>query len=127
MGVLPEAFEKITAVIVYTESIEGLMFSDFRHVWQRTGAGPRFRMWVMNEKLRNAEWEDKSNILFLITGMNPDKIGTQRLIIDFKSKSFEEACSQAEIALELSDLIEKHALGKPEETDISSLPFDQRR
>ena len=110
MGVLAEAFEKITAVIVYTESIEGLMFSDFRHVWQRTGVGPRFRMWVLDEKLRDAEWNDKSNVLFSITGMNPDKISNQRLMIDCKSKTFEEMCSEAKMVFELSELINATAL-----------------
>ena len=80
IGVHPDALKKITAIIVYTESLEGLMFSDFRYVWQRNGVGPRFRMWVLDEELRHAELEDRSDVLFKITGMNPDKVCNQRLM-----------------------------------------------
>lgn len=85
IGISPEAFKKITASIVYTESLEGLMFGDLRYIWQRCGAGPRFRMWVLDEKLRKAEREDRSNILFYSTGMNPSDGLTQMAMADFKS------------------------------------------
>lgn len=109
IGILPDAFEKITAIIVYTESLEGLMFSDFRHVWQRNGAGPRFRMWVIDEKLRNAEWADESNVLVYITGMNPSKALTQMVMIDCKSKTEEEEIESAILGVELVKLIQKNA------------------
>lgn len=67
-----EAYEKITAVIVYTSSLEQLMFSDFRYSWQASpNAGPRFRMFVLNKELREKELADESNILLKLTGMNP--------------------------------------------------------
>ena len=90
IGVVEEAYKKITAVVVYTESLEGLMFSDFRYVWQRCGAGPRFRMWVLDESLRKREWENKSNILLNITGMNPSEGLTQMAMLDYKSKTEKE-------------------------------------
>ena len=71
IGINPDAYDKITAIIVYTESIEGLMFNDFRYVWQRNGAGTRFRMYVLDDELRISEWNDESDILFMITHMNP--------------------------------------------------------
>lgn len=110
IGILPDAFKKITAVIVYTESLEGLMFSDFRYVWQRSGAGTRFRMWVIDEKLRNAEWADKSNVLFYITGMNPSKELTQMAMIDFKSETYVEKADAAVFSTKLVKLIQKNAI-----------------
>lgn len=65
-----EFFNKVSAVVVYTESIEGLMFQSFNHVWQRNKEGPRFRMWV---NTRLCESEKKIEYLFNITGMNPSK------------------------------------------------------
>ena len=62
LGVSLEAFSKISAVVVYTESIEGLMFSDFRHVWQHAGAGHRFRMWIINDDQRNKEIKNEIDI-----------------------------------------------------------------
>ena len=68
-----DVYKKITAVIVYTSSIDQLMFCDFRHVWQRTNCGCKFRMFVLDEKLRENELNNNSNLLFQITGMNPDQ------------------------------------------------------
>ena len=68
-----EAYEKITAVIVYTSSLEQLMFSDFRYSWQGSAeVGPRFRMFVLDKELREKELANESDILFKITGMKPD-------------------------------------------------------
>lgn len=67
-----EAYEKITAVIVYTSSLDQLMFSDFRYSWQGSpNVGPRFRMFVLDKQLRKRELANKSNILSKITGMRP--------------------------------------------------------
>lgn len=108
IGIVPDAFEKITAIIVYTESLEGLMFSDFKHVWQHNGAGPRFRMWVINEELRNAEWADKSNVLLYITGMNPSRELNQIAMIDYKSKTDMEKIEREIFCLELQRMIKKN-------------------
>lgn len=60
-----DAYEKISAVIVYTSSLDQLMFSDFSYVWQTTPqVGQRFRMLVLNPDI------DKE-MLFSLTGMNP--------------------------------------------------------
>ena len=62
LGVNEEVYEKITAVIVYTESASGLMFGDFRWVWTQGSDGmPHFGIIGMHNL------ED----LFEITGMNP--------------------------------------------------------
>lgn len=105
IGISPEAFEKITAIIVYTESLEGLMFGDLRYIWQRCGAGPRFRMWVLDEKLRKAEREDRSNILFYSTGMNPSDGLTQMAMADFKSVNNEERAEAERLGKELVTII----------------------
>ncbi len=109
IGILPDALQKITAIIVYTESLEGLMFSNFTHVWQCNGAGPKFRMWVIDDKLRNAEWTDKSNVLFRITGMNPSQGLTQMAMIDGKSKTAEAKVETEILSFELTRLIKKNA------------------
>lgn len=74
IGVSPDVFKKITAVIIYTEALEGLMFLDFRNVWQMNGRGQRFRMWVLDEKLRHAETTRESDTLFYVTGMKPNAL-----------------------------------------------------
>ena len=91
IGVKDDVYNKITAVIVYTESLDGLMFSDFKFVWQRHGAGPRFRMWVLNDKLREDECSDKSNILFKITGMNPDIPINSNVLLYYNNEEKEDA------------------------------------
>lgn len=109
IGIVPEAFEKITAVIVYTESLEGLMFGDFRYVWQCCGVGKRFRMWVLDEKLRNAEQADRSNVLFYSTGMNPSEGRTQMVMTDCKSQNSAERAEHVKLTMELADLIRRNA------------------
>ena len=62
LGINKEVYEKITAVIVYTESVNGLMFGDFRWVWTRESNGmPHFGI----VGIHNCE------ALFELTGMNP--------------------------------------------------------
>lgn len=33
VGVKEEVYDKITALVVYTESLNGLMFNEFKYVW----------------------------------------------------------------------------------------------
>ncbi|MBR1635514.1 MAG: hypothetical protein IJ682_10695 [Lachnospiraceae bacterium] len=62
IGIDEDVYEKITAVIVYTESISGLMFGDFRWVWTRGDDGmSHFGIIGMHECERLLE----------TTGMNP--------------------------------------------------------
>lgn len=107
--IFPEHLQKITAVIVYTESLEGLVFSDLRYVWQRNGAGPRFRMWVLDEELRRAEQSDKSRWLFNVTGMNPDNPSKQLLMADLKPKTPAEVGRVSKLSLDLLQLIRENA------------------
>lgn len=107
--ILPEELKKITAVIVYTESLEGLMFSDLSFIWQRHGAGPKFRMWVLDEKLREAERSDKSRWLFNVTGMNPDDPSKQLLMADLKPKTPAEVGKVGRLSLDLLQLIRENA------------------
>ena len=68
-----DVYEKISAIVVYTSSLDQLMFSDFRFSWQRNGiAGHRFRM-ILNENDYIGNITDKyTDALFQISGMNPD-------------------------------------------------------
>lgn len=109
LGVSIEVYEKISAVIVYTEALEGLMFSDFRNVWQTNGQGPKFRMWVMNNQLRHTEKTRESDILFYITGMKPTDELTQFAMIDYKTQSDPTEVENAIFQIKLIDLIKKHA------------------
>lgn len=109
IGITKDHFDKITAIIVYTESLEGLMFSDFRYVWQRYGVGPRFRMWVINDELRNAEQNNESDILFHITHMNPDNPLTQMAMMDYKIKTESERCMAHKVGEDLVQLIRQNA------------------
>lgn len=109
IGISLDWLKKITAVIVYTESLEGLMFSDFRYVWQRHGAGPRFRMWVLNDELRAAEQNSKSGMLFRITGMKPDDALTRLALMDYKIKTDVERRAAHKVAVDLEQVIMQNA------------------
>lgn len=71
LDVQPDAFNKISAIIVYTDSLEGVMFTDFRHVWQSNGAGPRFRMYTLDRNIVQNVCNDTREFVFQLTGMNP--------------------------------------------------------
>ena len=109
LGITLDQLKKITAVIVYTESLEGLMFSDFRYVWQRHGAGPRFRMWVVDDKLREAERNNKSRMLFHITGMKPDDESLHVSLMDYKIKTEADRCEADLVGQALVKLIQQNA------------------
>ena len=64
-----DAYKKITAIIVYTSSIDQLMFSDFRHVWERNGWGCKFRIYVLDEKLRNDIIVGNNDLFFQLTNI----------------------------------------------------------
>ena len=62
LGIQKEVFEKITAVVVYTEPLQSLMFGELRWVWVRGHDGqPQFGIIGMH----------KSDSLIEVTGMNP--------------------------------------------------------
>ncbi len=62
IGVKEEVYDRITAVIVYTEPLNSLMFDDFRYVWTKGADGmPHFGIVGMHN----------CDSLYKITGMNP--------------------------------------------------------
>lgn len=71
--ICPEAYEKISAIIVYTSSIDQLMFTNFLHVWQGTvpAVMQRFRVLLLDRNINKTD-------LFRITHMNPSEIETKR-------------------------------------------------
>ena len=82
----PDAYDKISAIIVYSSSIDQLMFSDFRYVWQKSpSAAQKFRMFVLNKELEENELSGKSSELFEVTGMKPSipEEGKWRALLDF--------------------------------------------
>lgn len=97
--VVDDLFKKVSAVVVYTESIEGIMQSDFSYVWQRNGAGPRFRMWVNENIVKDKE------TLTLITSMNPSPYSELNVMMDMKSKNESEYVRNCEIAKKLANLV----------------------
>lgn len=105
-----DAYKKITAVIVYTSSIDQLMFCDFRHVWERNRCGCKFRMFVMDEKIRTSELSNKSDLLFQITGMNPSKQETLSALFDCTSQTENEKIANAKLSSDISSFIIKNAL-----------------
>lgn len=109
IGIIKDAYEKISAIVVYTDSLEGIAFGDFRYVWQRNGVGPRFRMWILDEKLRQSEENGSSNILFRVTGMRPSKPQTQYVMLDYKFKNITEKAQGAYLGLQLCNLIKDNA------------------
>ena len=80
-----EAYDKITAIIVYTSSLNQLMYSDFRHSWMRSHVGPRFRMFVLDKNLREKELNDDSSLLFMMTRMKPSLPESNRLLYTYNS------------------------------------------
>lgn len=82
----PDAYDKISAIIVYSSSIDQLMFSDFRYVWQTSPlTAQKFRMFVLNKELEENELSGKSSELFEITGMKPSipEEGKWHTLLDF--------------------------------------------
>lgn len=94
---------------MYTEALEGLMFSDYRNVWQQNGKGPRFRMWILNNALREAEKSGNSDKLFNITGMKPSEALTQMVMLDYKSQTDSDLAEAGMIGVELVNLIGQNA------------------
>lgn len=96
LGVDEEVYDKITAVVVYTESLYGLMFVDLRYIWQRVdGLQPHFGIIPLHN----------SDRLFDITGINPNA----PQLAPIMTGHFQD---ESHIA-ELMDLIRNHML-KPE-------------
>ncbi len=66
-------------------------------------------MWVLDEKLREAEQADRSNVLWGCTGMNPGDGLTQLAMADFKAKTEEELEEAMRLGSELTELISENA------------------
>lgn len=71
IGVNPDALSKISAIVVYTEGLEGLLFGDFKYIWQQNiHSDPHFCACVINrddEELYN----NNCDILLQAIGMRP--------------------------------------------------------
>lgn len=62
LGLKEEVYDKITAIVVYTESLHGLMFGEFRFVWMRDHMRqPHFGIIPLHDE----------GDIFKLTGINP--------------------------------------------------------
>lgn len=82
-----EAFNKISAIIVYTESLEGVMFTDYSHVWQQSSAGPRFRIYTLDRNIKQSVYDEAHEFVSQLTAMNPCAPETRLALIDLKIKT----------------------------------------
>lgn len=105
LDVQPDAFSKISAIIVYTDSLEGIMFTDFRHVWQNNGAGPRFRMYTLDRNITQGVCKDKHEFVFQLTGMNPCGQENCKALIAPKSTTEKELQRVTELGQAYKELI----------------------
>ena len=107
-GIDEHELEKISAIIVYTEDLEGFMLTDLRHTWKQDPEwGTRFRIWVHDTKLRI-----DNDIIFNLTHMNPTPFDYVPALISIKStdKIMEE--DKEKICVKLQDIIKKNRLSK---------------
>lgn len=85
MGIKEEAFEKITAIIIYQDSLNSLLFQDFRYLWSTKC----FAM-LPNTNLPNNLLD--IDLLLQITGMNPEDKENHHfpeLMFDFEKDELE--------------------------------------
>ena len=69
-------------------------------------------MFVLDERLRNDELSDKSNLLFQLTGMNPDKPETLAALVACSSRTPKEKEFNNKFANQATKLILTNALKK---------------
>lgn len=98
MGVHENVYDKISAVIVYTDSLNGLAFQDFRYLW----ALRNFAIIPVNgsdiKLLRVTDMDYKRNPY------------PPRLMADFKSKSLDEQVEDAVHSVQILRIIGEHIL-----------------
>ncbi len=117
--VSPDAYEKITAIIVYTNSLEQLMFGDFRDVYKtHPTVGPRFRVFLNTQNLKFNNGFEENHILFRTTGMNPSPLepGKWRLLADVgtNNNTIELKAEFAKQCVEALEIIDNYILQKSE-------------
>ena len=66
------------------------MFTDFRHVWQNNGAGPRFRIYSLDHNITQNLYKDSREFVSALTGMNPCEQERCMVLIAPKSATMEE-------------------------------------
>lgn len=80
--VMPD-LSKISAIIVYCESMNGLMFNNFDYVWQRGEMGPYFRCLITDQskKVRIQQitqmFEDKGMTQYSMFSLSPDILSSE--------------------------------------------------
>lgn len=98
-----DAYKKITAIIVYTSSLDQLMFSDFLHCWISTSPKGRhhFRMLLLDKNVDKGLLRD-------YTVMNPDEPIPHefRILANVNSSNAE----QQKLLLDILKIVEKEYL-----------------
>lgn len=98
MGVHESAYEKISAVVVYTDSLNGLAFQDFRYLW----ATHSFAIIPVNRQ---------DNELLRITDMDYNRNPrAPYCMADFKSNSIIEQVEDAACSVEIMRILKDHPL-----------------
>ena len=110
MGICEEAYEKISAIVVYTSSLNSIIFQDLRYLWSTR----RFAI-MPNLYLNSSLLNDR--LLLKATDMDYKKNQRiPRVMCDFKTESHHqleispENIDNIKIACDLNELITHHAL-----------------
>lgn len=77
IGILEEAYDKISAIIVYSDSLNGLAYLDLRHIWIKQ----KFRMIAINQNIdyrkiigMNADPDPELNQIMCVLGDEDNKM-----------------------------------------------------
>ena len=81
------------------------MFTDYRHVWQQNGAGPRFRMYALDRNITQSIYDDSREFIFKLTGMNPCEPETRLALVDLKIKTAEDRHNALALRKKYQELI----------------------
>lgn len=108
-GINKNELEKISAIIVYTEDLEGFMFSDFRYTWKTDPKwGTKFRIWIRDKRQRV-----DNGLIFHLTHMNPTPFEYIPALVSIgKSDKIENDNDKAKICNEIQKIIEDNKFSR---------------
>lgn len=86
------------------------MFTDFRHVWQQNGAGPRFRMYTLDRNITQTVYEDSRDFILHLTNMNPSEPETRLALMDLKIKTAEDRRNAVALIKNYQELIKEDVI-----------------
>jgi hypothetical protein len=98
MGVLEAAYEKISAIVVYTSSLNTIVFQDFRYLWSTRCFAIMPLQGDANQLLKITDMDYKNN--------RP----TPHLLCDFKAKTMEEQVQVVVQSMQINQIIMENSL-----------------